>query len=340
MRQDLALALMRASVNRDWPQVKIVMAQAAANERYAKPGKASPYADAIDRMVDDAVRNGMADEDAAFMKMLPMDGKDPLTELRVARRTFADLTLDDSVAHLLNTVVAEHGSAETLREHGFTPVSRLLFAGPPGTGKTAAAEALATELERPFVVARIDSTVDSFLGGTARNLRRIFDFIENAPPCVVCLDEFDALASDRNSGGRGNADGEIKRTTNALLQMLDSYSSDTILIATTNLDTVLDQALWRRFDEAAVFTRPTPDQAWAYARKAMSHHTAQGPADAQRSLWIGMIGQFSYADIERVVKRAAKRMVFGDVDMNSAMRDAVAHETRRPEFARTAAELS
>src|SRR5690606_14545412 len=114
--------------------------------------------------------------------------------------------------------------------YGLKPVSRLLFFGPPGCGKTVTAEALAGELGLPWVRVRFDGVVSSFLGETAANLRKVFEFIEQGR-YVALFDEVDALAKDRNDPADH---GELKRVVNAFLTMLESHTGSSILIAATN----------------------------------------------------------------------------------------------------------
>ena len=114
--------------------------------------------------------------------------------------------------------------------------NRVIFCGPPGCGKTSAAEALAAELGVPLVVVRLDAIVSSYLGQTAGNLRRIFDYASTAR-WVVLFDEFDALGRERSDPSEH---GEIKRVVNSFLQLLDSYTGPGLLVAATNHEETLD----------------------------------------------------------------------------------------------------
>jgi ATP-dependent 26S proteasome regulatory subunit len=120
---------------------------------------------------------------------------------------------------------------------------RLLLYGLPGTGKTQTARWIAAELELPLLTVRCDTLISSLLGQTSKNLRRVFDYVEQRP-CVLFLDEFDALASAR---GNERDVGELQRVVIALLQNIDALSENTIVLAASNHERLLDPAVWRRF---------------------------------------------------------------------------------------------
>jgi ATPase family associated with various cellular activities (AAA) len=144
----------------------------------------------------------------------------------------------------LDAMLNEWMRVDALRAMGVEPSRSCLIYGPPGTGKTLTAFSLASELQLPVVNARIDGLVSSFLGTTARNIANLFAFA-NRYRCVLVLDEFDALAKMRDDP---HEVGEIKRVVNTLLQNLDSRAGTGLTIAITNHDTLLDTAVWRRFE--------------------------------------------------------------------------------------------
>lgn len=119
-----------------------------------------------------------------------------------------------------------------------------LFFGPPGTGKTRLALWAASKLGLPVVLARLDGLTSSYLGTTARNIRTLFDFA-NRYQCLLLLDEFDGIAKLRDDPQEL---GEVKRVVNAVLQAIDARSPLGLTIAITNHESLLDPAVWRRFD--------------------------------------------------------------------------------------------
>ena len=139
-----------------------------------------------------------------------------------------------------------------LASAGIEPPSTLLLFGPPGCGKTMAAVAMACDLGLPLLVVRLDSLLGSFLGNSAKNLRRVFD---NAVvrPCVLLLDEFDAIGKMRDDAQEV---GEVKRLVGSLLQNLDRIQGEQIVIAATNHHHMLDPAIWRRFDVTLQLEKP------------------------------------------------------------------------------------
>lgn len=181
------------------------------------------------------------------------DGDWALAEVRSPRVDLAQLVVQPKVSRVLAQIGAEVPRWAELDRHAIPRRQRFLFQGPPGCGKTTAAEALASELGRPFVSVRIDAVVSSYLGETASNLRRVLDFANQAP-FVVLFDEFDSLGRDRDDAAEH---GEMKRVVTAFLQMIDQYRGQSIVIAATNHPGLLDTALWRRFDEVVTFDRPS-----------------------------------------------------------------------------------
>jgi hypothetical protein len=196
----------------------------------------------------------------------------PLAEVRRPARYLTDQVLAPEVLERLTSLAREIPAWPRLAEASIPPRRRVLFHGPPGCGKTTAAEALAAEIGLPLVVVRIDSVISSYLGQTATNLRRLMDYA-TAAPWVMLFDEFDALGRMRDDS---TEHGEIKRVVNAFLQMLDTYRGPSLLIAATNHEGLLDGALWRRFDEVVVFPRPTVHQARALLRKRLGGFPHRG----------------------------------------------------------------
>ncbi len=163
------------------------------------------------------------------------------------------VVLTSSVRSVLNDVVAEWKFSNKLRERGLTARSKLLFHGPPGCGKSLTAQALGNALGLPVYMVRFDAVIGAFLGQTAMHLRQLFHFAETTP-CVLLLDELDALGKRR---GNPLDVGELDRIVISLLQELEHAKPIGVVVATTNLATHLDEALWRRFDLDIEFRPPT-----------------------------------------------------------------------------------
>ncbi|TWB36923.1 AAA family ATPase [Nitrospirillum pindoramense] len=176
-------------------------------------------------------------------KSLPTDGKsrNPLVEELPWPKD--PLFVDGRVDGILKRLVAEAKAADLLAAEGLAPQTNLILSGPPGTGKTLAAGHIAARLGVPLLSARLDSLVSSLLGDTAKNIRSLFEFVQDQP-CVLLLDEVDAVAKQRDDD---RDIGELKRVVNTLLQALDSLGHRNVIIAATNHPHLLDSAVWRRF---------------------------------------------------------------------------------------------
>nr|VFJ47815.1 MAG: ATPase family associated with various cellular activities (AAA) [Candidatus Kentron sp. DK] len=227
----------------------------------------------------------------------------PLLHIKEPVRRIEDLVLSDQNKSLIDEILEEHHRQEVLKSHGLSPVDRLLFCGPPGCGKTLTAEVLASELGLPLAIVRIDSVVSSYLGETAANLRQVLDFVASVP-MVALFDEFDALAKERADAADH---GELKRVVNAFLQLLDGYEGKSLLVAATNHEGILDAAIWRRFDEVLVFEPPNLEQLRRLLTCKLRGLRREFDLDNNEvaTRFKGM----SHADVERVLRRAAKEMV-------------------------------
>lgn len=176
---------------------------------------------------------------------LPTDGESHLHTVDVSNPALdkESLLLSSAVESRIQEFLTNIRRFDDLARVGAAMASRLLTYGPPGTGKTRLARYIAASLKLPLLTVRCDTLVSSLLGQTSRNLRRVFEYSQQRP-CVLFLDEFDALA-----GARGNERdvGELQRVVIALLQNIDAVPENTIVVAATNHDQLLDPAVWRRF---------------------------------------------------------------------------------------------
>jgi SpoVK/Ycf46/Vps4 family AAA+-type ATPase len=222
-----------------------------------------------------------------------------LLELFEPTISLSEMVVNDRVKRSLERIIDEQRRRDVLMSFGLSPLRKILFCGPPGCGKTMAAEALAKELYLPLVLVRFDAVISSYLGETAANLRRVFDFAASRP-MVLLFDEFDAIGKKRDDA---EEHGELKRVVNAFLQMLDSWRGDALTIAATNHERMLDPALWRRFDEVIVF--PTPSV--AQIEELLKRHLRQvGTSDVDWQASANVLQGSSHADIKRVAQDATK----------------------------------
>lgn len=159
----------------------------------------------------------------------------------------------DVIEGVLSDVLKEWRSLDLLIQEGLAPARMLLFCGQPGVGKTLAAYWLAQELKLPLLTLNLATVMSSYLGKTGNNVRAVFDHAISRP-CVLLLDEFDAIAKRRDDDSDV---GELKRLVNVLLQALDDWPANSLLIAATNHGDLLDPAVWRRFDHVVQFEPPS-----------------------------------------------------------------------------------
>lgn len=178
-----------------------------------------------------------------------------------------DLILPDEAQAAVGQVVAEHAHAERLEAHGLRPALKVLFDGPPGTGKTSAAGALAAALGVPFVTAKQHELVNSHMGESDKAVARLFDFA-GQNRAVVMLDEFDAIGSTRSDAGSA-ASKAMNSLVTTLLQMFDRHRGPGVVVAATNLPGELDPAVRRRFDVAATFRLPTDPERRELIRRTL-----------------------------------------------------------------------
>ncbi len=239
------------------------------------------------------------------MTPLPKDRRngDPLIHLRDAQVTQDQIIFSEHCGARIARIIEEHRKRLQLAKYGYAPKNKILFWGPPGCGKTYTAHYLGHELGLPVGVIRLNTVISSFLGDTASHLQRVFD-LASSTPMVLLLDEVDAVAKDRDDP---NDVGELKRVVNSLLQAMDSFeSSQSLVIAASNHQYLLDPAIWRRFDEIIQFPLPSVEQRERYLRLLLNGIEFRG---SFQSLSRAIGGTQSYSDLKRVVLEAVKTMI-------------------------------
>jgi SpoVK/Ycf46/Vps4 family AAA+-type ATPase len=187
----------------------------------------------------------------------PRGSLEGLLEMRDPRFKLKDVVLGDRLTGHFGDILRQQRKRDWLREHGKTPNRRILFVGPPGSGKTMSAEALAGELHLPLFIIRLEGMITRYMGETAAKLRLIFD--ETAKRRGVYLfDEFDAVGGQRTAT---NDVAEMRRVLNSFLQFMEEgNSTDSVIICSTNHPSLLDRALLRRYDQVLEFDAPTSAQ--------------------------------------------------------------------------------
>ena len=219
--------------------------------------------------------------------------------------SLADMVLDDSTKARLQRVLKEHRQLAKLQEHGMRPRSRLLLIGPPGSGKTMTASALAGEMRLPLFTIVLDGLITRYMGETAAKLRLVFDAIRSVRG-VYLFDEFDAIGGRREAT---NDVGEIRRVLNSFLQFLEQDESNSLILAATNHPELLDRALFRRFDDVISYDVPSGDLVVRALKSRL------GSFATRRIDWrkLGEAARgLSYAELTRAANDAVKEAVLDD----------------------------
>jgi SpoVK/Ycf46/Vps4 family AAA+-type ATPase len=225
-----------------------------------------------------------------------------LTSLLSARYSdirLASMVLSPVLKERLGRVLTEQRQQERLHARGLHPRRKLLLVGPPGSGKTMSAAAVAGELKLPLFTVLYDGLIGKLMGETATRLRMVFDAI-GAQRGVYFFDEFDALGSQRATP---NDVGEMRRVLNSFLQFLENDNGPSLIIAATNHPELLDKALFRRFDDVITYDLPSP----AIAHGILESYLAN--FDRSRINWDRVLqasAGLSQAEIARAANEAAK----------------------------------
>jgi SpoVK/Ycf46/Vps4 family AAA+-type ATPase len=239
----------------------------------------------------------------------------------------SDMVLEDRIRHRLFRIVREYRSRAELSTYGLHPRRKLLLIGPPGSGKTMTASALAGELGLPLMLIRLDGLITKFMGETAAKLRLVFDHMVQVPG-VYFFDEFDAIGSER--AGRDDV-GEIRRVLNSFLMFIEQDQSDSIVAAATNHGGHLDRALFRRFDDIIEYDVPGDERVLELLKGRLSPFDTSGlewatAVDAGRGL--------SYADLARGCEDAAKDAILQGTTLVDTVRLVHALQERKTSLPR------
>ncbi|RAV04998.1 AAA family ATPase [Paenibacillus sp. YN15] len=210
---------------------------------------------------------------------------------------------------IIEEFIAILGMKDRFGEYDVPIPNKIVMFGPPGTGKTLTAYYLAHMLELPLILVRLDAVIHSHLGETASNVRKIFEYAK-ASPCVLFLDEFDAIARTRNNNDEIK---EMARVVNTLLQCLDEFEGDSIFVAATNLDEELDHAVWRRFDTKMTYHMPDEACRNEFIRLLLEGmDQEEGLQDKAAALLRGC----SFADMEQILLKAKRKAIIQDERLN------------------------
>lgn len=317
---DQIKALIRSHLDHDDERFLALALQVAAHAARQGHGKAS---DEIKRLVDEARKRGTARPARRPIALATPRGElAGLLAVSAPTTRLTDMVLDDDIRAKLDRVLREQRAADKLLARGLDPARKLLLVGPPGSGKTMSAAALAGELGLPLYVIVFHTLITRFMGETAAKLRLVFDALAETPG-IYLFDEFDAIGAERAAG---NDVGEIRRVLNSFLQFLEQDESRSLIVAATNHPQSLDAALFRRFDVVVEFGLPTEPLAEDAVRNRLSIF------DTSNLDWRAVrasLGGLSYAEVAAACDSAAKDAVLDDTTTVTTERLVAALTERR-----------
>ncbi|MCK5770895.1 ATP-binding protein [Algiphilus sp.] len=295
-RSDLLVSLVKSSASGDKQAFQKAVEAIIAEER------AKQHNILADRLTRAIQLNGSGAHRTNPVLETTAKHREYLSEVR-PRRQLEDLVLPDTVKQAISELVEEQQRADLLRSNGLEPRHRVLLVGPPGTGKTSMAEAIAEAVAVPLFVVRYEAMIGSYLGETAARMKRVFDYARTTP-CVLFFDEFDAIGKER---GDIHETGEIKRVVTSLLMQVDDLPSYTIVVGATNHPELLDRASWRRFQLRLSLPMPT--------RKALAEYIDRFAERFDDTLGYTSstiakkLGRISYAEAEQFCLDILRRHV-------------------------------
>lgn len=286
--------LIKAHFENDAMRFTTISLQIAAHE--AKIGHAN-FADEIRKIIDKSQTNKP--------KLRPFN-KDLEGLILETTPTYklSDLIVSELIKERIQRIINEYIQVEKLRRHNLQNRRKILLSGHPGTGKTMTASIIARELNLPFYTILMDKMVTKFMGETSAKLRQVFDIIQDQKG-VYLFDEFDAIGTNR---GKDNDVGEMRRVLNSFLQFIEYDNSDSLIIAATNNLELLDQALFRRFDDVLHYQLPSDEEKLSLLKNRLGHYA--GDLDLRNI--IKTLNGLSHAEISQACFDAIKESVLSD----------------------------
>jgi len=233
---------------------------------------------------------------------------DGLISYEEARHGFSNVVLPEYLEAECAAIVQEHSKHDQLKAFGLDPRHKVLLHGEPGNGKTLLAEAFAYEIGVPFLRVKYGGLVDSYMGGTSKNIDSIMEYVKNGP-CLLFLDEFDGIGIDRNAKGDV---GEMRRVTNQMLIALDRLPSTCVFVAATNCLDLVDSALKRRFDFIFEIPKPSVDLMARCASKELSPALTPGHNVSNLAVKVADLGLKNLSEVVNLCKRIRRDIVLND----------------------------
>lgn len=244
------------------------------------------------------------------LKPLNPELQDLVLEIESVKR-LSDLIVSNVIKDRINRVIREFTHRNKLLSHNLENRRKILFSGPPGTGKTMSASIIANELHLPIYVILMDKVVTKYMGETSAKLRQIFDLIADRQ-AVYLFDEFDAIGSQR---GKDNDVGEMRRVLNSFLQFLERDNSESLIIAATNNLGMLDQALFRRFDDVIHYDLPSDAEKIELLKSRLDKNLTNN----ELKDLLPMLENLSHAEINQACLDAIKESILNNSDISLSL---------------------
>ncbi len=294
---DQIKSLIKAHLNQDNEKFKTTVLQIAAYE--AKRGHTTLARD---------IKMLLEKTNTSKVKIVQFNNQNQMLLMSTPDDRLKDLIVSDELYSRIKRILNEFTNRKKLGKYGMSNRRKILLEGNPGTGKTLTASIIASELGVPLFIVQMDKLVTKFMGETSVKLRQIFDSIENVTG-VYLFDEFDAIGADRNFD---NEVGEMRRVLNSFLQFIEQDSSDSIIIAATNNQRMLDKALFRRFDDVLHYSLPTEQDIYRLIVNKLSVFSSQFiPSKKLIEKSISL----SHAEISRICDDAIKQSILNDTNI-------------------------
>ncbi|MEW6552221.1 MAG: ATP-binding protein [Campylobacterota bacterium] len=246
-------ALIKSHYDNDYTRFDTLSLQLAAHE--ATLGHSS-LALEVKKLVDDSKKNRTVEYINTKNVRLYNNTIDELFIHSRPTLNMNDIVLPSSNKDKIVKILSEYSNQEKLKKYGLKHRRKILLSGHPGTGKTMTASIIASALHLPLYAIQMDKIITKYMGETGAKLRQIFKMIE-IQKGVYFFDEFDSIGGDRS---KDNEVGEMRRVLNSFLQFLENDNSDSLIITSTNNISLLDRALFRRFDDILYYDIPTKEE--------------------------------------------------------------------------------
>ena len=266
------------------------------------------FAEEVKTLVNNAKSGQLRKKTIPFNR--PSDELRGLLSVVYPEKRLSDIILTQPLLKKVKRILLEYRYIERIEQYGLIPKQKLMLIGPPGTGKTMTASILAGELGLPLFQVRLDGLISRYMGETASKLRLIFDSIENTLG-VFFFDEFDAIGAER---GLTNDIGEARRILNSFLQMVEETQSNSLILAATNHPQILDNALFRRFDDVLMYDLPDNNHILTLLKDRLSEYVSD---DIEWKVIAEKANGLSYAEITHAANDVIKTAIMnGEAKIN------------------------